>query len=282
MAVLSEQQITRWKHDGFLSPFPLLSADELMACRDGLARFEKWLGGPVNAIADIKWRTMPYLVLPWVAKLAQDPRILDVVEDLLGPDILICTGTFFIKEPHSPTIAAWHQDSTYFGHEPSLQITVWIALSEANEAAGCMEALSFGGKPRQLSHVSRVVKNSVNRASQVITEPLDEGTPMAMPLAAGSFSMHHGLCPHRSGPNTADHRRIGLGLNFIPTTVRPVGSIKPAAMLVRGLDRHGHFESVGPPRAELDAQSVAVHTRATTLYRDRYLEEEARHARHSV
>ena len=276
MSKLTPEQVARWRHDGFLSPFPLLNAAALQDCRDGLERFEKWLGAPVNSTEDLQYRTMPYLILPWAAKLAHDPRILDVVQDLLGPDLLIYTSTFFIKEPHSPTIAAWHQDSTYYGLEPKEEITVWVALSDANEAAGCMESLSFKGKPRQLSHVSRVVKNSVNRAAQVITEPLDEGDPVAMPLKAGEFSMHHGLCAHRSGPNTANHRRIGLGLNYIPTSVRPVGSIKPAAMLVRGVDRYGHFELVEPARVELDAQGIATHARAVGLYRDLYIEEEAR------
>lgn len=281
MAGLTPEQVSRWKYDGFLSPFPLLDAAELTECRDGLTRFEQWLGAPVNEISatkDLKYRTMPYLILPWAAKLAFDARILDIVEDLIGPDILIFTSTFFIKEPHSPTIAAWHQDSTYYGLEPKEEVTVWVALSDANEAAGCMESLSFRGQPRQLSHVSRVVKNSVNRASQVITEALDEGTPVAMSLKAGQFSMHHGLCPHRSGPNTADHRRIGLGLNFIPASVRPAGSVKPAAMLVRGVDRYNHFEKVGPPKAELDAEGIAAHERATALYRECYLEAEAAHA----
>jgi hypothetical protein len=103
-----------------------------------------------------------------------------------------------------------------------------------------------------------------------------------MPLAAGSFSMHHGLCPHRSGPNNADHRRIGLGLNYIPTLVRPAGSVKPAAMLVRGTDRYGHFVRVQPAEVELDAESVAIHDRAVALYRDLYIEEESRHARLSA
>ena len=172
--------------------------------------------------------------------------------------------------------------STYYGLEPKEEVTVWIALSEANEAAGCMEALSFRGQPRQLRHASRIVEHSVNRASQMIVEPLDDGSPVAMPLAAGSFSMHHGLCPHRSGPNSADHRRIGLGLNYIPTHVRPAGSVKPAAMLVRGTDRYGHFERVEPAKAELGPEGVAVHDRAVALYRDCYLEEEARHARLSA
>src|SRR5262245_53816696 len=255
MKVLTQAQVSSWRRDGFLSPFALLDAEELQVCRDGLQRFEDWLGGPVNGVAEMKWRTMPYLVLPWAAKLARDPRILDAVEDLLGPDLLIYTSTFFIKEPRSPTIAAWHQDSTYYGLEPKEEVTVWIALTDASQAAGCMEALSFKGEPRQLRHAARVVENSVNRASQRIVEALDDSSPVAMPLVAGSYSLHHGLCPHRSGPNGANHRRIGLGLNYIPAHVRPAGSVKSAAMLVRGVDRYRHFEPVEAPKAELDAEA---------------------------
>ena len=115
MRVLSEEQVAQWRRDGFLSPFPLLSAEEVQTCRDGVQRFETWLGGRINSTPEMKWRTMPYLILPWAAKLARDATVLDVVEDVLGADILIFTSTFFIKEPHSPTIAAWHQDATYFG-----------------------------------------------------------------------------------------------------------------------------------------------------------------------
>ena len=282
MRALTQEQVTRFRHDGFLSPFPLLDAAGLQAARDGVARFETWLGGPINGSEQFKWRSMPYLLMPWAAKLARHPRILDAVEDLLGPDILIFTGTFFIKEPNSPTIAAWHQDSTYYGLEPKEEVTVWIALSDANEAAGCMEALSFKGRPRQLLHKSRVVENSVNRSAQVIVEPLDEGTSVAMPLQAGSFSMHHGLCPHRSGPNTANFRRIGLGLNYIPAHARPAGRIKHAATLVRGSDRDGHFEPARMAEAELDPQAVAMHDWAMGLYRDAYLEAEAAHARQTA
>ena len=79
-----------------LRPENVLDGEELEACRQGLARYEAWLGSPVNAHPDMKWRTMPYLLMPWAARLARDPRILDKVEDLLGPDILIFTSTFFI------------------------------------------------------------------------------------------------------------------------------------------------------------------------------------------
>jgi non-heme Fe2+,alpha-ketoglutarate-dependent halogenase len=282
MGALPADKVMQWKHDGFLSPFPMLDEDELVACRQGVERYEAWLGAPVNAHPEMKWRTMPYLLMPWAARLARDPRILDKVEDLLGPDIMIFTSTFFIKEPHSPTIAAWHQDSTYYGLEPREEVTVWIALTEASEAAGCMDALPFQGNPRQLSHVSRVVKDSVNRAGQVITEPLYDSVPVAMPLRPGWFSMHHGLCPHRSGPNTSSHRRIGLGLNYIPAHARPSGSVRQAALLVRGTDRYGNFEPARWPKDELGEKEVKAHERAVSLYRDGYLEEEAKHAKRSA
>ena len=282
MGTLSADKVAQWKYDGFLSPFPLLDDRELEACRQGVERYEAWLGSPINAHPDMKWRSMHHLLLPWAARLARDARILDRVEDLLGPDILIFTSTFFIKEPHSPTIAAWHQDSTYYGLEPKEALTVWIALTEASAAAGCMDALSFQGRPRQLSHVSRVVKDSVNRAGQVITEPLGNGAPVAMPLEPGWFSMHHGLCPHRSGPNASSHRRIGLALHYIPTFARPAGTIRQAASLVRGTDRYGHFEPAAWPKDELGESELKVHERAVSLYRNGYLEAEAKHAERSA
>ncbi len=279
MNSLSTDQIAAWRRDGFLFPFPLLDAGERQECLDGLARFEGWLGAPVNATKDLNWRTMPHITLPWVTRLARDPRILDRIEALIGPDILVWTSTFFIKEPGTPTIAAWHQDSTYYGLEPREEAAAWIALTDANSASGCMEVLSFDGAPKQMRHAAHVIENSVNRAGQEITEPIDDSRPVAMELRAGQFSIHHGLCLHRSGPNTAEHRRIGLGINFIPAHAKPTGALRTAAMLVRGEDRWGHFELIDPPKTELDADAVAAHDRAVGLYRETYCEQEALHAR---
>lgn len=278
MQALTSEQVASWRRHGFLTPFSLLSENEIEECLAGLARYEAWLGGRVNAAEDIKWRTMPYLLMPWAASLARDARILDRVEALLGPDILIYTSTFFIKEPESSTVAAWHQDSTYYGLTPADEVTVWIALTRADEAAGCMQVLPFDGAPRQMRHRAGVVENSVNRASQAIVEPLDDARAVAMPLRPGEFSMHHGLTPHRSGPNRSSHRRIGLGLNYISTHVRPVDEVAAAAVLVRGRDEFGNFELLEPPAAELDAAAIAAHERATSLYRATYVEQQARHA----
>jgi non-haem Fe2+, alpha-ketoglutarate-dependent halogenase len=133
-----------------------------------------------------------------------------------------------------------------------------------------------------MRHETHVVENSVNRAEQMIVEEMDETGAEKMPLKAGEFSLHHGMAIHRSAPNQAGHRRIGLGLNFMPTHTKPAGSIPTAAMLVRGEDKYGYFELVTPPKAELDEKSIATHKRAVTAYRDNYLEFEALHRQGAV
>jgi non-heme Fe2+,alpha-ketoglutarate-dependent halogenase len=277
MKSLTEEQVAQFKRNGFLSPLPLLDEAERQACLQGLARYETWLGMAVNATQELQWRTMPYIIMPWAWRLATDARLLDKVEDLLGPDLLLYTGTFFIKEPHTPVIAAWHQDSTYHGYEPMEQINAWIALTDASAAAGCMEILPFDGAPRLMRHAAHVVENSVNRAGQRITEPFDESRAVAMPLKAGECSFHHGLCLHRSGPNTTHQRRIGLAFNYIPASVKPTGSFAMRMMLVRGEDRWKHFGTIERPTEELGAKELAEHEQAVTLYRETYREQEARH-----
>src|SRR5579872_3124898 len=128
--MLSAEQVERYRWDGYLFPLAGLSAEELKECNAGLARFEQWLGAPVTE-ADRKWRSAGYVFLPWVDALVGHPLVLDAVESVVGPDILVYTSTFFIKEARSPTFAAWHQDATYFGLEPHEHVTAWVALTEA-------------------------------------------------------------------------------------------------------------------------------------------------------
>ena len=168
MKTLTQQQADSYRYNGFLSPFDVLSPEETAACLAGLQRFETFIGSPVPK-ADMHWRSLTHACLPFYADLVRNPKILDVVEDLIGPDILVWTSTFFIKEADSPTFAAWHQDSTYFGLDPYEQVTAWVALTDASEDAGCIEVLSAHGKPRQMRHVPKKLANSINRTGQTIT-----------------------------------------------------------------------------------------------------------------
>jgi non-haem Fe2+, alpha-ketoglutarate-dependent halogenase len=135
---------------------------------------------------------------------------------VIGPNILVWTSTFFIKEPHSPTFAAWHQDGTYFGLEPHEQVCAWVALTDASAGSRVHGAIVQPRSASAVHHAPLGLANSINRAGQTIMEPFDETNPVAMALPAGSFSLHHELAVHRSAPNNASHRRVGIGLNYIP------------------------------------------------------------------
>ena len=258
MKALTQAQADFYHQNGFLFPIPALSPAEVATSLAGLNRLEAELGCAV-ADADVKWRSHAHAHSPWFADLIRHPRILDVVEDVIGPNILVWTSTFFIKEPDSKTFAAWHQDGAYLGLTPNEQVCAWVALTDASEEAGCMDQLSFNGNPRLLHHSPLGLKHSINRAGQTIVEPFDKSKPVAMPLKAGEFSLHHEYAIHRSPRNHAPHRRIGIGMNYIPTHVRVDGSVRCRAMLVRGEDRYGHFDLYDPPTSERDAAALAVH-----------------------
>src|SRR5260370_16680533 len=97
--MLTPGQIERYRYDGYLFPFPALSAAELAECNDGLARFEHWLGKPVNQ-GDFRWRSASYVILPWVDALVRHNNILDVVEGLFAPAIPLYTPPYFANDPH--------------------------------------------------------------------------------------------------------------------------------------------------------------------------------------
>ena len=267
--MLSPQQIDAYHRDGYSFPHQALSNAELAECRDGLARYEAWLGQPVNH-GDWRWRSAAYAFLPWLDGLIRHQRILDAVEDLIGPDILVFTTTFFIKEAHSPTFAAWHQDATYFGIEPYEHVTAWVALTEATEEAGCMEVVPAHGQPRQLRHAALGLKDSINGGGQAIVEEFDQRDTVMMAVPAGSFSLHHTLCRHRSAPNRAAHRRVGIGISYIPAHCRITSPVRMLVPLVRGANTGGHFDILRPPEGEFHPAALARHEDAYRRYRDNY------------
>ncbi|MEO7729164.1 MAG: phytanoyl-CoA dioxygenase family protein [Burkholderiales bacterium] len=276
MKVLTEQQVSDYRRNGFLFPIPVLAPADAAAGMNNIYRLEERIGTHLSQ-AHKKYRSGSYTFLPWVEALCRHPRVLDAVEDVIGPDILVFWGTFFIKEAASPAFTAWHQDATYFGLDPHEHVTAWIALSDASEEAGCMEVLPPNGAPRQYHHANSRLPNSINAAGQVIVEPLPETGITAMALQAGEMSLHHTLCPHRSAPNVAAHRRVGYGISYIPAHARVTCAHRLPALLVRGQNK-GNFDLMPSPRAEFDPEAVAVGEDFFARFMEHYAEQEKQHA----
>ena len=276
MKALTEQQVRDYRQNGFLFPLPVLTPTEAAAGMANVRRLEERIATPISQ-AHKKYRSGSYTFLPWVEALCRHPRVLDAVEDVIGPDILVFWATFFVKEAGSPAFTAWHQDSTYFGLDPHEHVTAWIALTDASAQSGCMEVLPPDGAPRQYHHANSRLPNSINAAGQVIVEPLKAEGAVMMELKAGEMSLHHTFCPHRSAPNDAPHRRIGYGISYIPAHARVTCAHRLPALLVRGKNK-GNFDLMPSPRAEFDVDAVAVGEDFFGRFMEHYAEQEKRHA----
>ena len=107
---LTAQQVSEFEEQGFLSPVDIMSEDEARQLAaelaDAEARFPRVLEG--------RNRNNTHLVLSFMDRVAFNETILDVVEDVLGPDILLWGSVLFIKEPDSPHFVSWHQDGIFF------------------------------------------------------------------------------------------------------------------------------------------------------------------------
>ena len=255
--MLTEAQTEAYARDGYLFPLSAFSAAEARACRDALETYEAGTGDAIHS----NMRHKVHLLFRWADELVHHPRILDAVEDLLGPDLLCWTTNFFIKEGNDPAFVSWHQDSTYWGLDPADVVTAWVALSDAPLESGPMKFLPGSHKLDQIAHHDSFAEDNLLTRGQEIRMEVDEALSVAAPLRAGEFSLHHIRLIHGSEPNTLPDRRIGLAIRYIPTYVRQV-KVDDSAMLVRGEDRYGHFELEPRPAADLDAAACAAHTAA--------------------
>src|SRR5579872_2965031 len=135
MKALSAEQIERFERDGYLGSVPVLTADQVAYYRHCLERFERDHPEHVK-----KLKTKSHLLSPWIVELAEQPQILDVFEDLLGPNLMLWSMAWRIKKPDGKTFAGWHQDFAYGGVKP-IVIFGPLALSRCDAAAGCLKVV---------------------------------------------------------------------------------------------------------------------------------------------
>ena len=268
MKALSEAAVRQYRDQGYVSPIPVLSPQVAAALRHHLESFEAGAG-----VLQGKLRHKPHLLFTWLNDLIRHPRILDAVEDVIGPDILCWGPSFFIKETQTSSFVSWHQDSTYWGLAPPDVVTAWVAFSDSTAANGAMRVIPGTHKMDQVPHNDTFrPENLLSRGQEVMVE-VDERQAVMLDLRAGEMSLHHVRLIHGSDPNPSGDRRVGFAIRYIPTYVRQVAGSHDSATLVRGTDRFSHFEKEQRPDADMSPAALAHHAaitnaHATILMRD--------------
>ena len=261
---LSENDLSFYRDNGYLTLPDLLPPEKYDALR---AHFDHMLadlpGGMRPEDMDVPHFTDPHL-FDWL----MDPGVLDLVQQLIGPDIAVFSSHFICKPAGDGKSVPWHDDAYYWREmiNPSAEaVTVWLALDEVDEDNGCMKVIPGSHAPGERRYRPTRASNSVF-AEELDPECVDDSRAVPIRLRRNECSIHSAALVHGSDANRSDRRRAGFTMRYISTAVRfnheEMGE-RHQIFLARGQDRAGNvYADPTVPHPELVATRAAAQTHA--------------------
>jgi non-heme Fe2+,alpha-ketoglutarate-dependent halogenase len=243
---------------GYFSPIDVFTADETQRYRDAFNEMEAREGKEKCEVGI----SDHHRDIEFIWRLATHPTIVDCIEAIAGPNVMLLSTLFFCKYPPpqpttwrgrikslvAPTrkFIDWHQDLTYWGLEPPYAVSAWIAIDDSDAENGCMRVIPGSHGKGIIPHsTSRKRGNLLGRNQALPEEFVDDSKAVDLPLRAGQVSLHHGEIFHGSNPNRSNRRRCGLAARYTHTGVRQVqgkvNAVPKRALLLRGVDKFNYF-----------------------------------------
>ena len=249
-----------WK-DGYQFPIKVIDAAQVAKWRNALQELEsQWLDNGLPLPLNTYKRVNAQIVMPLAYEIGMNDAILDAVEQVLGPDIMLYSTEFLIKEPHTKHVVTMHQDLAYWGMGDMDNIlTAWLALSDATVQSGCMEFVQGSHKSEILAHEDSFDDHNLLSRGQEVAVDIAPEDRVAVELPAGSISLHHGLTIHGSGPNSSDDRRIGVAIRYISSKMTKAGGAPDYAMPARGTYDKNSFIPYDPPKSDFDDDAMKIY-----------------------
>lgn len=181
--------------------------------------------------------------------MATDARVLDRIEQLIGPNISLHHSKLNMKPARIGSVVEWHQDLAYFPHTNDSLVTTLIYLDDATEENGCLQVL-----PRHHTHYFDHALPDGTFAGMITEDMSDNrfGKPVSLPAPAGSVIFMHCITPHSSLPNRSTQPRRTLIFEYRATDSFPIHfgpyitNLEKGSHLLRG-HRAAHARFGGPP-----------------------------------
>ena len=228
MKTLTTPQYEFYKENGYLIIEDFLKRPEIDALLQGLDRLveekartlsadkgdfnlEKTSGGfDGDVVGPGILRKIQSIVdySPEFAALCEGDKLLDTVEDLIGPNIYYHSSKLMFKPAKHGGIKPWHQDYAYWASTKPEQVTCWLALDDATPENGCMQLVPG-------SHKGGLVKHGQNEL-QIDIRNVPADKIKVAPMKAGSALFFHVLTLHHSGPNRSDKSRRAFIVDYDP------------------------------------------------------------------
>ena len=262
---LSEASIQRYQRDGYIVPDTRLSTATIAGLQAAVdetidANPEVRPEHLVSAHIDRKNDEGVRGHSAWL-ELARDPQILDLVEQLIGPDIILWGCQVFCKPAGDGMEVPMHQDGHYWPIRPLATCTAWVAIDHSTVENGCLRVVpgSHAGE-----HYYQHAKS--DRENLVLNQHVDDSSAdlesaIDLELEPGQFSLHDVYMIHGSNPNTSGKRRAGVAIRYMPATSHfnremyatsdgsgyLVNFASRPLWLLRGADQAGNDLQIGHP-----------------------------------
>jgi hypothetical protein len=211
-----------FERDGYTIAREVLNQAEITRVRENLDRLlEKKCGQNPDGSAvrpERLWEN--HVEDPFWLDLCCHPRVLDSVESMLGPDLILLMSGLFVKPPRDGMPVDWHQDNTYWRTVRGTDIvTAWLAIEDVDRENGCMSVIPSTHCGHESLHTEATGERSVLNKKVVVTPELERNA-IAIEMKAGDLSIHDSFILHSSAANTSNRRRAGYTMRYAnPNTV---------------------------------------------------------------
>ena len=251
---LSAEQVAAYHRDGFVTVDPLLAPSEVSDLQRVTGEFVE-RSRAVTSHTDVfdlepghtpespRLRRLkaPHRQHPLYDRLLRDARILDLVEQLIGPGIRFQNTKLNMKSPEFGSPVAWHQDWAFYPHTNDDLLAVGIAIDDMMAENGCLMVVPGSHRGPMLNH----------HQNGVFVGAVGDGGAAAgavpMELHAGGISIHHARLMHGSAPNTSSRPRRFLLFEYCSADAWPLLGVQDwneyHSRLLRG-------QEVSQPRME--------------------------------
>jgi len=206
---ITESSRTLFDRDGIVFPIPVLPLEKTAEYRTCFAELEQVAGQPLARVGH------PAMHFAWAYRLATEPAVLDAVEEVLGPDLLLAGSLVLCKYPRDPAFVSWHQDNYYSNLHLTPSLSAWIALGDSTVENGCMQVVPGSHHVGVLPHEEKGNVNNLLKLGQEIQVDVNKADAVDVVLREGEMSLHHSAIIHGSGPNRSDTQRLGFIVRFV-------------------------------------------------------------------
>ena len=220
--VLSQAEVEAFRRDGVIVPEYRLPAEKLALLQELANKLIE--DNPQMGDEPI---TSPHVPGSGIQSVRSDPRwiqiptfppILDMVEQLIGPDLILWGTTFFHKPVGEERIVPWHRDGRYWPIKPLATTSVWIAVTDTTVENGCLRVIPGSHAARSIGEHYRDHSDGVTIPETLQPDQFDESQARDIELEAGQMVVFDVYMAHASQANRSGTKRVGYALRFMPAT----------------------------------------------------------------